>query len=162
MKLFLLSFKKLNLIFVLLISYSTIVSAQTIRGTISDSKTGESLIGATVHIEKGDINFSTAVKLDGVYLFKNVPAGTYKLQVKYVGYKTTNEYTVEAIPNKTTLLNIAMVDNSTSLNEVSVTEHVSRETDNSARDVEKNASNTMNVVSANSIAISPDRADALK
>jgi len=156
MKLFLLSFKKLNLIFVLLISYSTIVSAQTIRGTISDSKTGESLIGATVHIEKGDINFSTAVKLDGVYLFKNVPAGTYKLQVKYVGYKTTNEYTVEAIPNKTTLLNIAMVDNSTSLNEVSVTEHVSRETDNSARDVEKNASNTMNVVSANSIAISPD------
>jgi len=130
--------------------------AQTIKGTVSDAKSGESLIGATVHIEKAGAAFNTAVKLDGIYLFKDVPAGTYKLQVKYVGYKTTNEYTVEAIAGKTSVLNVSMVNNSSALNEVAITEHVSRETDNSARNVEKNSNNTLNVVSANSIAISPD------
>src|SRR6202030_2603185 len=49
-----------------------------------------------------------------------------------------------------------MVDNSTALNEVTVTEHASKETDRSARNTEQLANNTMNVVSANSIAISPD------
>jgi TonB-dependent receptor len=130
--------------------------AQTIKGTVSDAKSGESLIGATVHIEKAGAAFNTAVKLDGIYLFKDVPAGTYKLQVKYVGYKTTNEYTVEAIAGKTSVLNVSMVNNSSALGEVAITEHVSRETDNSARNVEKNSNNTLNVVSANSIAISPD------
>ncbi|MEO8884925.1 MAG: TonB-dependent receptor [Mucilaginibacter sp.] len=126
------------------------------QGTVSDSKTGETLIGANVRIEKGTTVFNTAVKLDGTYQFKNIPAGSYKLQVSFIGYKTTKEYEVEAIKDKTTVLNVAMLDNSTALNEVAVIEYVSKETDNSARNVEKNANNTMNVISANSIALSPD------
>jgi len=130
--------------------------AQTIQGTVTDAKTGESLIGATVHIEKAGTAFNTAVKLDGKYLFKDVPAGTYQLQVKFISYQTSKVYTIEASTGKTSILNIALVDNSTALTEVSITEHVSKETDNSARNVEKNSNNTLNVVSANSIAISPD------
>jgi len=143
-------------LFFIIISHFTSFAQTTIRGTVSDAKNGESLIGATVHIEKGGAVFNAVVKLDGIYLFKNVPAGSYQLQVKYVGYKTTKEYTVDAIADKTTTLNIAMVDNSTALDEVSITEHVSKETDNAARNVEKNSNNMLNVVSANSIAISPD------
>jgi TonB-dependent receptor len=130
--------------------------AQTIKGSVTDSKTGETLIGATVHIERGSAVFNTTVRLDGTYQFKNIPAGSYKLQVRFIGYKTTKEYTIETDQAKVTVLNIAMLDNSTALNEVAIVEYVSKETDNSARNIEKNANNTMNVVSANSIAISPD------
>jgi TonB-dependent receptor len=130
--------------------------AQTIRGNVTDAKSGETLIGATVHIEHNNSSLNATVKLNGTYTFNNVPAGSYKLQVRYIGYKTTKEYIVEALAGKAAVLNIAMVDNSTSLNEVNINEHASRESDNSARNTEKIANNTMNVVSAGSIAISPD------
>jgi len=146
---------KLLLIVLLLVCFSTVLHAQTIRGAVTDAKTGETLIGATVHIEKDDLKFNTTVKLDGVYTFKNVPAGTYKLQVKFIGYKTTQEYTVEVAQN-TAVLNIAMVDNSTALNEVTITEHASKENDRSARNAEIKSTNTINTVSAQAIAISPD------
>lgn len=136
--------------------FSTSVHAQGIKGSVTDAKNGQALIGATVHIEKGEIQLNTTVKLDGIYLFKNVPAGAYKLQVKYLGYKTSQEYSVEVTNGNTAILNVAMVDNSKSLNEVAVTEHVSRENDRFARNDEKNSNNTINVVSAQSIAISPD------
>jgi TonB-dependent receptor len=144
------------LFLMLLVLGASPLFAQTIRGTVTDAKTGEQLIGATVHLSNGKTELNTTVRLDGSYQFKNVSAGSYKLQVRYIGYKTSNEYTVDVTDSKPAVLNIALVDNSTALTEVSVTEHASRETDNSARLVEKNALNTVNVVSANSIALSPD------
>ena len=156
MKSILPNFKLPYLIILILICFGTIVNAQTIKGKVSDAKNGEVLIGATVHIENGTIKLNTIVKLDGQYLFKNVPPGTYKLQVNYIGYKTTKEYLIDVTATNNAVLNIAMVDNSTSLNEVTVTEHASKESDKSARSDEKNADNTLNAVSAQTIAISPD------
>jgi TonB-dependent receptor len=152
----LLSLRGLYLIILFLVCFGTIVNAQTIKGNVSDAKSGEVLIGATVHIEKDNLQLNTIVKLDGTYVFKNVPAGTYKLQVKYVGYKTTKEYLIDLTATNTAVLNVAMVDNSTALNEVSISEHASKESDKSARNDEKNSNNTLNVVSAHTIAISPD------
>jgi TonB-dependent receptor len=156
MKSNLLSLKKTYYIILLLLGFSVLVHAQTIKGNITDAKNGEALIGATVHIEKGNFQLNTTVRLDGTYIFKNLPAGTYKLQVRYIGYNTTKEYTVDVSGVNTAVLNISMVDNSTALNEVTVTEHASKESDKSARSDEKNSNNTLNVVSAHTIAISPD------
>src|ERR1022692_1479307 len=107
MKSLLLNFKRQYLIVVLLVCFSSVLRAQTIKGNVTDAKSGETLIGATVHIQKGIFQLNTTVKLDGVYEFKNVPAGIYKLQVSYVGYKTTKEYDVEAGQEKIAVLNIA-------------------------------------------------------
>jgi len=137
MKPLLLIFKKLYLVIALLICCSAIANAQTIKGNVSDSKTSDPLIGATVHIENAGVSFNAVVKLDGVYLFKNIPAGTYLLQVRYVGYKTSQQYTVEVPAGKTAILNVAMLDNQTALNEVAIIEHISRESDNTARADEK-------------------------
>jgi len=156
MKLNLPSSKKILLIITLVLSFSTVLRAQTIKGNVTDAKNGETLIGATVHIENGGTVFNTTVKLDGAYIFKNIPAGVYKLNVRFVGYKTTKDYAVEATTAQVAILNIAMVDNSTMLNEVNITEHASRESEKAARGDEENSNNTINVVSAQSIAISPD------
>jgi TonB-dependent receptor len=149
--------KSYFLLFFLLTGFCFSSFAQTVlKGNVTNSKTGETLIGATVHIEKGPTTLNTSVKLDGTYTFNNIQAGNYKLQVTYLGYKTTKEYEVAVDAGKVTVLNVAMLDNSTALNEVAIIEYVSKETDHAARDAEKIANNTMNVVSANAIAISPD------
>jgi len=148
--------KKLNIVVALLFCFSTLVHAQTIKGNVTDAKNGETLIGANVHIENGDFKRNTTVKLDGVYEFKNIPAGTYKLKVSYIGYYTSKEYVVDVAADKVAVLNIAIADNATALTEVVVSGHASTESDRYARSGEKNSNNTINVVSAQSIAISPD------
>ena len=57
MKALLLILKKLFLIGLLLICFSPVLLAQTIKGNVTDAKTGETLIGATVHIEKSQFPY---------------------------------------------------------------------------------------------------------
>lgn len=141
----------------LLFSGTAAVFAQSVKGNITDAKTGETLIGATVQLQKEGLTLNTNVKLDGTYIFKNITPGNYQLQVRYVGYKSSRDYAVVVTPgSRTIVLNIAMVDNTTALKEVSVTEHVSKGTDEAARLAEKRSNNVINSVSAQSIAISPD------
>lgn len=157
MKIVLPLFKKIAIICTMLLLCSVAVFAQTIKGNITDANTGETLIGATVHLEKTGLKLNTTVKLDGSYIFKNVPPGDYELQVSYIGYKTSKEYTVDVDAGRQAItLNIAMVDNAHALNEVVVAEHTGKATDAAARSAEKNSNNTINAVSAQAIAISPD------
>jgi len=151
-----LQIKRLLLSLVLIAITCFSATAQTIKGNVSDAKTSETLIGATVHIENGSTVFNTTVKLDGSYIFKNIPAGNYKLTVSFVGYKNSKDYDVVATASGLTILNIKMADNSTDLNEVTITGHADKESDRSARGDEKRSNNTINVVSAQAIAISPD------
>lgn len=149
-------FKRCFLLFFFLTAFHLASSAQTLKGSVSDAKTSETLIGATVHLENGDKVYNTTVKLDGNYIFKNIPAGNYKLNVSFVGYEKTKNYDVEVSASGTTVLNITMADNSKDLEEVTITGHANKESSRSARNDEKNSNNTINVVSAQAIAISPD------
>ncbi|TSJ40509.1 hypothetical protein FO440_12195 [Mucilaginibacter corticis] len=149
--------KRQLFLFLFFISCSFTTLAQTVlKGQVTDTKTGETLIGATVHIENGNTVLNTSVKLDGTYTFNNLKAGDYKLHVSYVSYKTTRDFEVAVADGKVNVLNVAMIDNSTALNEVAVIEYASKASDHSARNTEKNANNTLNAISAQAIAISPD------
>jgi TonB-dependent receptor len=147
--------QKVFLLLIILVVFSTLANAQTIKGSVTDAKSGDVLIGATVHIQKDNFQLNTTVKLDGSYIFKNVPPGIYKLRVSFVGYYNTKDYSVEATQGEA-ILNIAMAPNSTALTEVVVTEHAGKESEGSARNDERNSNNTLNAVSAQAIAISPD------
>ena len=57
-----------------------------ISGVITDSQTGEPVVGATVMIMGTNLGASTDV--DGRYTILNVPVGTYTLQISSVGYAT--------------------------------------------------------------------------
>ena len=71
-------FKKSYLIIAAFVCFSAVSHAQTIKGNVTDAKSGETLIGATVHIEKDNFKLNTTVKLDGTYLFKNIPPGMFR------------------------------------------------------------------------------------
>lgn len=68
------------------------VFAQALSGVVTDQKSREGLISATVQLIAGDgkINY-TSTDLKGMFQFKKLPAGTYTLQISYVGYKTYKE-----------------------------------------------------------------------
>lgn len=102
----------------LLLFISTFLSAQsyTISGYVTDNKTGESLIGATVTIKNS--NRQGRATNDYGFYSLTLPKGSYELVFSYVGHVRQTQ-TVTLTGNMT--LNVRMIDNSTDLSEVVVT-----------------------------------------
>lgn len=140
---------------IILFTFSSV--AQTIKGKVDDYKTGEPLAGATVHLTQQGVNKIAPVNLNGAYIFKNVRTGPYKIQVNYIGYKSSQVY--EGNINTTDeikIINIDLQDASTQVAEVKITAQGNKETDRAARGIEKNANMIQNILSANTIQLLPD------
>lgn len=141
----------------LLFCVGTGAFAQTIKGKVFDDKTGEPLAGATVEIRQGEFRESTTVRLNGVYIFRDIPVGTYVLKVSFVGYldSKTNEVTAKSAV-ETSVQDILLQGSGRQLTEVVVTGRAGKETDRSARGLERNADALENVLSQNTIQLLPD------
>lgn len=106
-----------RLVLILLLSitfqYSIAQTKRTISGNVTDAKTGETLIGASIKISGG----STASGLTNAYGFYSliIPVGKYEVAVSFIGYKTTvRQVEVSA---KDLRLNVALEEDN-QLNEV--------------------------------------------
>jgi len=110
----LLALKYLIALVVLLFSYLQINAQDkfTISGKISDSLTGEDLIGASVYREG-----ATTGTISNTYGFYSLtlPKGIHKINISYIGYGTD---TRELLLEKDIRLNIKLEPNQTTLNEV--------------------------------------------
>jgi TonB-dependent receptor len=82
-------FLNLLAIFVIcpLISLSMVYAASggSIDGLVRDAQTGDPLPGANIMIVKTSMGASTTV--EGKYIIRDVPAGSYTLRATYVGYR---------------------------------------------------------------------------
>ncbi len=67
--------------------------SQTIRGKVYDTKTGEPMTGATVSLEH--TRFTVAVRLDGTFAFRDLPAGKYEVITSMVVYQKGKETGVQ-------------------------------------------------------------------
>ncbi|SDQ01697.1 TonB-dependent receptor [Mucilaginibacter sp. OK268] len=140
---------------IILFAFSSV--AQTIKGKVDDYKTGEPLAGATVHLTQQGVNKIAPVNLNGAYIFKNVRTGPYKIQVNYIGYKSSQVYEGNiSTTDEIKVINIDLQDASTQVAEVKITGQGNKETDRAARGIEKNASMIQNILSANTIKLLPD------
>ncbi len=63
------------------------VFAATLQGRVKDAQTGESLPSANVTLE--GTGLGAAADINGKYVIRNVPAGSYTLRASYIGYKST-------------------------------------------------------------------------
>ncbi len=87
--------KKLHLfISLVFFLFLNTLSAQTVtmKGTIVDAITKESLPGANILLLGTSIG--AASDNEGKFVIRNIPAGSYKVRTSYVGYKT-NEFDAE-------------------------------------------------------------------
>ena len=81
---------KVFLAFLIVFLCSETAFSQSTLGTISGKailKDGNPLQGATVKIS--ELNKTTTTDSDGTYLLKNIPFGTYLVEIKLNGYEST-------------------------------------------------------------------------
>ncbi|MEI6852882.1 MAG: carboxypeptidase-like regulatory domain-containing protein, partial [Bacteroidota bacterium] len=77
--------RRIYLSFLLSAILSTTVFSQiTLSGKVTDKTTNNILVGASVFIP--DMQTGVATKKDGTYQIKNLPAGKFLVQVRYMGY----------------------------------------------------------------------------
>src|ERR1700748_3516039 len=101
--------KKLLLLFTLLCISAVTYAGGIIKGKVTDKKTHDPLIGATISIKNqstGETGY-VSVGLDGSYLFKNVKAGKYDIEARYVSYEASQKQ-IAAEDNETTPVNFEL------------------------------------------------------
>ncbi|SDP73018.1 TonB-dependent receptor [Mucilaginibacter sp. OK268] len=145
---------KLYLIVVFLF-LSSVAAAQnaTMKGQIMDENTKEPLSGAYVHFD--GIKGGSITDAFGHYQISGILPGSYKVKVKYIGYKEYEQH-IELSAGQMLTLNMSLTEKTESLKAISVYAKANAESESSSRRSEKNAGNITNVISAQAMQRSPD------
>lgn len=85
----------------------------SIRGRITDKKTGEALPSANISI-KGTY-YGTVSDYNGNFIITNVSAGVYVVETSLLGYKSVQNTSVRVAPGETTILDVKMEETVLSL-----------------------------------------------
>ncbi len=143
--------KKLSFIFLAaFMLFATTARAGTtgkISGRVLDKATREALPGASVQLE--GTTLGAAADRNGAFIILNVPPGTFKVRVSYIGYGTVSIANVQVAVNQTTSLNIELAQTTVEGEEVTVVAERPL--------VSKDATSTVNVVSREEIQALPVR-----
>ncbi len=105
------------------------VTAQTgsVKGTVTDAKTHEALIGTTVFI-KGTTQ-GTITDFDGNFMIPKLQPGAYTVAVSFISYDT-QELEVEIKANEEVVLNVALAPATVEIGGVNVVAKANRESEN--------------------------------
>lgn len=131
-----------------------------ISGKITDNDGNFSLPGANLKLV--DSNRYTVSNQNGDFEFLNIPAGSYQIEVLYLGYQTqTQQVVVEE--GKHAVINFVLLSGTATLDEVVVTGDALRGQAR-ALNQQKNNNNITNVISSDQVGRFPDSniGDALK
>lgn len=135
------------------LALSSAAVAHTLEGVVKDSKTGTPLVGSFIEVKEYPTVKATS-GLDGTFKLNGLPdKGSVTIVCHYLSYET-KEMKVDVDAGGK--LSIPLAEEGQMLNEVMVTGTHERHSDRSAIGLEKNASNVLNVMSAQSIQIAPD------
>lgn len=148
-----LDFSKLMLL-VLLSGHVWTLNAGIVKGVIKDRKDKEPLAGATVMASAYDKG--TAAGMDGLYCLE-LPAGTYTLTVRYIGYKPIVREDVKVADIGETVIDFLMESDERTLGEVSVTAVARRNTETAQVQEQKRSLVVQTGVSAQQIARTQDK-----
>lgn len=143
-----------TLLIVILSFTSSFTQTGTIRGSVIEGKSGETVIGANVLVEGTESGTST--DLDGEFTIGIAP-GTYNIQISYVGYKDLRIEGVVVNTNGITLLkDLQLSDESVTLQEVVVKADAIRTSESAILLIKKNAGPILDGISAARIQLTGD------
>ena len=100
----------LRIIVILAISTSSIL-AGIVKGVVTDFQSGEALVGANVmlrNIDNKNEVYGAATDKNGIYLISPVPAGTYNLNVTFMGYAKYMVKELEVSENRMRKVNVKL------------------------------------------------------
>lgn len=144
-----------TLVTLMLLSFISSFAGGKITGKVTDSRNGETVIGAVVVI-KGTTQ-GTVTDIDGNFEIVT-DTGTYTLEIKYVGYQTKEVSDIKVEEKKEINVSVIMEQSkSTELAEVTIKSELKKENIAAMIVYQKNANTVAQVVSAEAIKKSPDR-----
>ena len=105
-------------IFILFLITHLVAQSTIISGFISDSSSGEALIGANVILQETGQGMAT--DMNGYYVIQDISPGDYVLMVSYVGFSLRKEK-LTITEGESIKLNIALLEEVVELSQVEVT-----------------------------------------
>lgn len=116
---------KIYLLIVFIIGSISFSQAQTsLGGKIKDAESNEIVIGATILLYKDGVQKQGTVADEwGNYQFSNIDPGTYRVEVSMISYAKQVITNVVVGSGKSNKLDVLLTAESTSLDEVVITEH---------------------------------------
>jgi outer membrane receptor protein involved in Fe transport len=145
----------LSSLIILATSLGFALAQGSITGTVTDSITGEAIIGANVIIQGTQTGSSTDI--EGKFLIAKVSAGIYNLQISSVTYKTHLIPDVVVENGKKTTIDVSLSEDVSELNEVVVTGTRQIDNDFSLMSSIRESKLVVSGISAEMITKSPDR-----
>lgn len=127
----------------------------SIEGVVSDKKTGETLVGATIVITGTTIG--TTTDLDGKFVLGNLAPGLYNISVNFISYQRQTFSSVMVAPGKPTMLNVTLDEVSQKIDEVVVSGTKKTRTEVSMIASIKNSQLVVSGISSQQIAKSQDK-----
>lgn len=125
-----------------------------VKGHVYDRLEGTPLVNATVRLE--NTPYATLTGLDGSFILNNIPEGGYQLVVDYVSFKIFTR-SIKIVSAGVTVAEVQLEPaNDNWLEEVVIDGQARGNDDVAVRRLEKSAPQVMNIVSEQSIKISPD------
>ncbi|WP_343207133.1 TonB-dependent receptor [Arthrospiribacter ruber] len=132
---------------------SEVFAQHQVKGSVFDENK-EPLVGAVIQLKGEQNQYHAVAGLDGSFTIANIKNGNYNFEISFIGFNTYNEK-IESL-NGPLRKDIVMEPDSQVLGEVVIMGAANRGSDAQARKLEQMAKNTINVVSAKSIELSPD------
>ncbi len=155
--------RSLYTLILLLISQLIISQTSIIKGTVLDDKSGKTLPGVDITVI--NTKFSASTDYDGNFIIRDVPVGTYEVQIYTSSYKTKILSEVVVKANDATTLTVSLEESKNVLKEVVVTRTRAKvESVKSLLLQQKNSASVSDGISAESIKRTPDKntSDVLK
>ena len=90
-----------------------------LKGYVKDATNNEEIPFANVFVEQ--LNSGLATDFDGFFEFKDMKPGLYTIKCSFVGYESKTFAEINVNPNKPTILDIKLIESSTSLDVVEIT-----------------------------------------
>jgi hypothetical protein len=137
--------------------FGNAIAQGTLKGKITDEKTGETLVGVTVLIPEMP-TLATFSDEDGDFELK-APDGTYTVQIRYMGYTTKEIADVKLQAGTITPMNLAIKEENktNTLKDVVIRSTLKKESLNALYIAQKNSAAVSDGISAEAIKKSPDK-----
>ncbi len=147
--------KRKVLVFLLQVMTAITVTAMPITGNVSDKKTKEPLVGASVEVL--NTNVKAVADIDGNFVIEGLPDGKYDLIVRYISYKDEKVVGVNVSSSEPQAkINIFLDSDEEMLQEVSVVSTGRRNTEKAMLKMAKNSAFVESNVSAQEISRTQD------
>lgn len=149
------NFRLITTVITILTGFISLAQTGSISGKVTDQAIGESIPGVKITIEGQ--NKGAFSDLDGNYIIKDLPAGTYSLSFKYDTYNTKIVTDILVKENETTIVNVGLETMVLEIGPVTVSVTISTETDLKLLQLQQTSAGQSNGISSETIKKTPAR-----